>query len=124
MISRAKLFAILFGATVALAAVSYLLWQLWAQSQALAISEQNVANLTSERDNLLRANAANTEALATMARNRAIDDSKLTELAGELAAIQGRLNKSAEELKQLAESDPNVKAFLTTPIPDALRVRK
>lgn len=115
--------AILAVAVAILGMIGWLLWQLWAQGRELSASEAARFQIESERDELRQANRANSEALALLADMKALDDAQLVALAMQLEQITATLSKTASERKQLAEKNPDVKTFLSTPIPDALRVQ-
>ena len=123
MIAKLKWYLIGGVAIAALSFVGYLLWQLASVSSALSASE--AARFQAERDknDAVEANKANTAALQTLAWYRAIDSAKLVELSAELTDIQANYDRKLEKRDQLKKDDPDVKAFLGTPIPSALRMR-
>lgn len=109
------------GAMLA-AFVSYLLWQLWAVSSALSASEQATIAATSERDRVIESNIANTEALRTLAANQALNNKYLTELAADLDKVQVKLADRTAARNKIEKEHPDVKSYLDTPIPAALRM--
>lgn len=123
MIARLKWYLIGGVAFAALSFVGYLLWQLASLNGALSASESARLQAESDKNAAVEANKANTAALQTLAWYRAIDSAKLVELSAELDAIQTKYDKKLEVREQLKKDDPDVKAFLGTPIPAALRVQ-
>lgn len=123
MIARLKWYLIGGVAFAALSFVGYLLWQLASLNSALSASEAARLQAESDKNAAVEANKANTAALQTLAWYRAIDSAKLVELSAELDAIQTKYDKRLEVREQLKKDDPDVKAFLGTPIPAALRVQ-
>lgn len=123
MIARLKWYLIGGVAFAALSFVGYLLWQLASLNGALSASESARLQAESDKNAAVEANKANTAALQTLAWYRAIDSAKLVELSAELDAIQTKYDKRLEVREQLKKDDPDVKAFLGTPIPAALRVQ-
>lgn len=116
---------LLGGAAIAvLALLSGLLWQLHSTSSALSASEASALALTGERDRAVAINESNTAALAELARLRAIDSAQIKQLAVDFQVLEQKTLARAAERKQIAESNPEVKAFLDTPVPTALRMRK
>lgn len=123
MIAKIKWYLIGGVAVAALSFVGYLLWQLASLNGALSASESAILQAESDKNAAVEANKANTAALQTLAWYRAIDSAKLVELSAELDAIQTKYDKRLEVREQLKKDDPDVKAFLGTPIPAALRVQ-
>lgn len=123
MIARLKWYLIGGVAFAALSFVGYLLWQLASLHGDLSASEAARMQAESDKNAAVEANKANTAALQTLAWYRAIDSAKLVELNTELDAIQTKYDKKLEVREQLKKDDPDVKAFLGTPIPAALRVQ-
>lgn len=123
MIARLKWYLIGGVAFAALSFVVYLLWQLASLHSDLSASEAARLQAESDKNAAVEANKANTAALQTLAWYRAIDSAKLVELSDELDAIQTKYDKKLEVREQLKKDDPDVKAFLGTPIPAALRVQ-
>lgn len=123
MIARLKWYLIGGVAFAVLSFVGYLLWQLASLNGALSASESARLQAESDKNAAVEANKANTAALQTLAWYRAIDSAKLVELSAELDTIQTKYDKRLEVREQLKKDDPDVKAFLGTPIPAALRVQ-
>ena len=123
MIAKIKWYLIGGVAVAALSFVGYLLWQLASLNGALSASESAIFQAESDKNAAVEANKANTAAFQTLAWYRAIDSAKLVELSAELDAIQTKYDKRLEVREQLKKDDPDVKAFLGTPIPAALRVQ-
>lgn len=123
MIAKLKWYLIGGVAIAALSFVGYLLWQLASLSSALSASESARIQAESDKNEAVEANKANTAALQTLAWYRAIDSAKLVELSAELTDIQSNYDRKLEKRDQLKKDDPDVKAFLGTPIPSALRMR-
>lgn len=122
MIAKLKWYLIGGVAIAALSFVGYLLWQLASVSSALSASESARFQAERDKNDAVEANKANTAALQTLAWYRAIDSAKLVELSAELTDIQANYDRKLEKRDQLKKDDPDVKAFLGTPIPSALRM--
>lgn len=115
----------LIGAAVlaAILAVSGILWQFNSLSSALSASEAGRIAATGERDAAVEANKANTAALATLAENQAINNKLLTDLSDGLDKVRANVAQISNDRTKLAQGNPDVKAFLNTPVPAAMRVR-
>jgi len=119
----AKAYIIAGGLLLALALVSGILWQFHSLSSALSASEAGRIAATGERDQAIEANKANTAALAQLAFNQAINNKLLTDLSADLDKVKLDVGKISTDRTKLAQGNPDVKAFLNTPVPAALRVR-
>lgn len=124
MFAQFKLYIIGGATIVALAFVSYLLWQLSALSGQLSASESQRIAATGERDRAVEANKANTAALQTLAANQALNNAILTGLSANLDKVRADISKVGSDRNNLAKANPDVKAFLDTPVPAAMRLRK
>lgn len=70
--------------------------------------------------------AANRAQEATIGRLRAtaeINDRLLAEIAEQLASINAGVADQAEAVKELADANEDVRAYLGQPVPDALRLQ-
>lgn len=123
MIAKIKWYLIGGVAFAALSFVGYLLWQLASLHSDLSASEAARLQAESDKNAAVEANKANTAALQTLAWYRAIDSAKLVELSEELDTIQAKYDQKVQVREQLKKDNPDVKAFLGTPIPAALRVQ-
>ena len=123
MIAKIKWYLIGGVAFAAISLVCYLLWQLTSLSSALSASESARLQAESDKNAAVEANKANTAALQTLAWYRAIDSAKLVELSAELDTVQQKYDAKLESREKLKKENPDVKAFLGTPIPAALRVQ-
>ena len=123
MIDKIKLYFILALLAIVGAAFAALLYALWDQSRDLAIAQSQVQSLTIERDQLVDANIQTMDALTRVASARASDNEQFKLLSDKLGKIQQQIATAQANRKKAADNDPEVKAFLSTPIPNALRVR-
>lgn len=123
MFGTAKAYIIAGGLILALALVSGILWQFHSLSSALSASEAGRIAATGERDQAIEANKANTAALAQLAVNQALNNKLLTDLSAGLDKVTLDMAKITSDRNKLAQVNPDVKAFLNTPVPAAMRVR-
>lgn len=124
MLDKVKLYGAITLVLVIMGAFAGLLYALWDQSRDLARAEASVQSLTTEREQLIDANIQTIDALTRVASARAADNEQFKLLSEKLASISKQIATAQANRQKAADNDPEVKAFLSTPIPAALRVRK
>lgn len=123
MFAQFRLYFIAGAAVLALGIVGAILWQFHSLSSALSASEAARIAATDERDQAIDANKANTAALAQLAMSQALNNKLLTDLSDGLDKVRADVGKISTDRTKLAQANPDVKAFLNTPVPPAMRVR-
>ena len=112
---------------VAIAALSSFGWLLWQNGNLradLSASRDAEAQATSQRDELIKINEQNTQALLTLAHYRVVDNELLVKLQADFAKWDEKLEVSAKNREQLKRTNQDVKDFLDMPIPAPLRMPK
>ncbi len=112
---------------VAIAALSSFGWLLWQNGNLradLSASRDAEAQATSQRDELIKINEQNTQALLTLAHYRVVDNELLVKLQADFAKWDEKLEVSAKNREQLKRTNQDVKDFLNMPIPAPLRMPK
>lgn len=123
MLNKAKLYFCIAMLAVLGLVFSSLLYALWDQGRDLAVAQSSVQQLTQERDELIGANIQAIDAITRVASARASDNEQFKLLSDKLGAISKQIATAQANRKKAADNDPEVKAFLSTPIPESLRVR-
>ena len=123
MLNKAKLYFCIAMLAVLGLVFSSLLYALWDQGRDLAVAQSSVQQLTQERDELIGANIQAIDALTRVASARASDNEQFKLLSDKLGAISKQIATAQANRKKAADNDPEVKAFLSTPIPESLRLR-
>lgn len=123
MLNKAKLYFCIAMLAVLGLVFSSLLYALWDQGRDLAVAQSSVRQLTQERDELIGANIQAIDALTRVASARASDNEQFKLLSDKLGAISKQIATAQANRKKAADNDPEVKAFLSTPIPESLRLR-
>lgn len=112
---------------VAIAALSSFGWLLWQNGNLradLSASRDAEAQATSQRDELIKINEQNTQALLILAHYRVVDNELLVKLQADFAKWDEKLEVSAKNREQLKRTNQDVKDFLNMPIPAPLRMPK
>jgi LysB family phage lysis regulatory protein len=108
------------AAALAIAFLSLVGTALWFRGQAISAA----ADATQARADLGTAIAANKAQEETIGRLRAsaeANDRIVAEMADRLAAINEAVTENNAARNSLKDSDENVRSYLDTPVPDALR---
>lgn len=100
------------------------MWVLWTDKDSLQTQlNKSIADLTSTQSSLEQAiadNKANAEAIKQINDARAKDAAAIKELSSAIQDASDENDKLSDKLDKLERSNPNVKSYLDTPIPDSL----
>lgn len=122
MWAQAKLYVLGGAAIAVLAGVSWLLWLLYGLSGDLSASEAARLELKASYDSVVEANKANAKTISDLQDAKKRDDTQLTELSDALAKVKESLATKSAERDEIEAKNPDVKTFLDTDIPSALRM--
>lgn len=123
MIDKIKLYGVYVLIIAVMGIMLALVWALWGQERDLARANAQVQTLTTERAQLIDTNIQTIDALTRVAAARASDNEQFKLLHEKLSKIQQQILTAQANRKKAADNDPEVKAFLSTPIPESLRVQ-
>ncbi len=89
------------------------------QAIATAVSERDAANKA--LDTAADANRAQAATISQLLETQQRDSDTLISIASDVRTIKAKYAALEKDRKTLAEKNPDVKAFLNTPVPPALR---
>ena len=80
-----------------------------------------LATVRTQNEGLLQIVTTQGQTIATLTNQRLIDETFTAQFASTLAAIQQDTARASTALTELRDTNPDVKTFLDTPIPDSVK---